>query len=1451
MASFSVDITDVVFAGGRTGYKTVEISNTPSGGVTGTLRGTNSTYFRVAAVESGRTYTISTKQTNDTGSSRTAYLRFTNNNNSSDYVDVNLEQYSVTDMKMYVSGATAGEYGSYTINVSNQTGSTEVLLDIASGYGASGSVVTGSTWLSSILGNPGVTDTGFVRFLATYITNLDTDRTGQIVYTAATAGWTTSLYVNQEGEAPTETLSVEPSRLDYNASGGTSSIAVTYRGSTYNCDTTDVSGWVSVSLSSVMSGVLSGTVTCSTNSSTAQRSGNVVFSDASGFINLPITQLGRAVTLSVSPASLSYTANGSTKTLAVGYSGTLTTNASSMPSWLSQSYVTVDSSHRTYNITASANTSTSARSFDFALQDDNMSLVVPIDQAGASAPTPQLSITPQGSTKNSDSGRIKITVLSSITTNDLSYVISDTSWVSFYRKYVDEDFVRIEFDYSANTSANSRSATITLSAPGYTSAVYTLQQNGSGAQVVSVSPPSGNVGYASGNISVTVTPYTDVTYTINDSWITYSNASSPSTGRYSFNYEANPGSARTGTVTFSIPGYEPATFTLNQIASSGDLVTFSPNVVEFNYLGGRGTSPTIIRLSRNGYNGDLYARYTGDNIPIWFNTHLFSETEAFWNYQLDADSVNDSYTDMSGKVEYYSAETGGYKVGEIPVVWKGTPKSLTVIPDILTSRKTNFSVYVSATDEVTVTKSSSASATTVTLVGEYNTYKKYRVDKNLGRDGYVTFTSGNETGILRLVANDGAIYFPLSGGTQYYMLTSGASDSSLIVYTEDFTTTYGYQYASTFDYGQYLFQVTAPPTSTDRQGTIRFRWGPVSNPVYKTINVYQQAGVLGTSPQSMSFSSNGGSDMATVSFTGSLSYNQASLPSWLSLTEVSSSGDQKVYTINVLRNTGDYRSFNIIFEDDNGIVQLPITQEVGAPAIVVNPSSNVVGENSGTISTSVFGPTTINCSVSGNWVRLVSYSGSTYTFSYDANTSSSSRSATVTFSADGYLPATYRLTQAAGASLKANPTKLKFHKPASTKKISFSNVPSGLVDYSITYIDGSGWLNVSGTGLLKDVSVQENYGSRRRAEIRFSDHNNNSNYVIVYVIQGGDGYDSIWMDTLYYPVNRDTDGNYYYRIVDASTNEEYFRGIAAKPQGWGGNVGGIDIPRLVEDHLYSDFIETNTLNTWNEMKGYCTAEIYNMTASGYPGELDDTFKYWNDWSGYEEMYDYTVCLNDPINGKGCDNMIIPFCVYYDDSATFKIVNTSMNGSAQTVTMPTPAYPFVMTYGSFNYSKTIEFKQDDDIIFSYDMNHCGPGAFVYRNRFGGWDSFLIEGNIIKTDNYAKQNYRKKGEYNSGYSINSLHLFNEKYTDSLDVNTTFEVHTGWLSDEESERLAFHFLSSPLVYFQNFNGDLYESDPFTLVPVRLTNSSAEYKKFRNGRRLVSYTITFEKSNIQKVRR
>ena len=1089
MASFSVDITDIIFAGGRTGYKVVTISNGPSGGITARLLGNAPTHFQVAAVTANVSYRISTKTSASGGYS--AYVRFQNADDSSDYVDVNLRQLyapETSGVQMYLSGSTT-TITNNTINVSNQFGSTDIFLDVPGGAGASGEVTSGSSWLSSVSQTP--TDTGFLKFAASYISNIDgQQRTGTIQYTSSNLQ-TRTLTVIQDAGEPTETLSVTPSSISEDSAGGTTSIAVTYRGSTYGCDYSAISSWVNVSLSQIMTGVLSGTVAVSPNTSTSQRSGSVFFTDTSGSVALPITQTGIAVTLSVDKSQISYPNSGGSDTLAVSYAGTLSTNVGSMPSWLSGTYVDVDASHRTYTFSAESNASTSSRSFNLNLQDDNMSLTVPITQEQGAG----FYIYPTGSSVSNSAGQVSFSYYGeSVPIGNITYT---GDWITNISHSTYDASITVS--YAANMTSDPRTSIITVTSYNGHTAVYTLNQEGTATEQIVLSPISETIGsdqeYTS-NITVVSGPF-HLQWSCNESWVrTIIEVSNPHT--IHFNCDVNTSSSsRTAVITVSKEGYQSATFTLTQ------------------------------------------------------------------------------------------------------------------------------------------------------------------------------------------------------AGT-------------------------------------------------------------------------------------------------------------------------------------------------------------------GSQTLIVNPASSSVSKAAGSVNVNVTGSSNISVGSIPTWLSYSGVSGNTYTFNYTSNTSSSSRTGVITFSAPDALSATFTLTQAGDtptpppvvqSTLKVYPAKLRFYREAGRWIVSFSNVPASRIGYTITYTDGSGWLSVSNRYVdSKYVSATANSGIRRRATIRFYDQNQTSNYVDVPVIQGSaDGYDSIWIDYLYYPQDRDTDGNYYYRLVDTDTNYEFYRGVSTLPTGWSG-VGGIDIPRITDTYIQSNYPFSYSGDWYDMNEGYITVDLYNMTQSGSPGVLDATFKYWNDWSTTNRRYDYTRSLNDPINGSGCDNMIIPFCVYYDDAATFTIVETEKNGNVNTYTLSTPTSPFSFRDSIWYGVKTLEYRQDGDVLFSYDMDHCGPGALIYRNRFGGWDSFLIEGNIIKTDNYTKQNFHYRGEYNYNYT------FMDKMTDSVDINTTYEAHTSWLTDEQAERLVFHLLSSPIVYFQDFNEEnqLYDQDRTVMgmIPVRLTNSSAEYKKFRNGKKLVNYTITFEKVITEKVR-
>ena len=708
--------------------------------------------------------------------------------------------------------------------------------------------------------------------------------------------------------------------------------------------------------------------------------------------------------------------------------------------------------------------------------------------------------------------------------------------------------------------------------------------------------------------------------------------------------------------------------------------------------------------------------------------------------------------------------------------------------------------------------------------------------------------SAEDTPISTLTVDPTSLTYPASGGAIVLDVTYSGT-----LTTSEFPSWLTYETVNV-DSTHRSYTITASKNSSTSSRSFNLELSNGTDTV--TVPVTQEgaeAASLTISPTEASVGSGAGTTTVTVTSTGIDTVEYSIAEGWVSLKTQSSN----VYTFSYTANTASsQRSCIITFYGGGLSKSFVINQAAGA--ISVSPVSNNVDNTSGTIQVTVTGSSNITYSISGSWLTYQSKSGNVYTFAYTQNSTSSQRTATVTFSASGMKDGIFTLTQAGTSvyvpgSFKVYPKKLRYYGEGGSIRVSFTNRPEGGIGYEIIYTDGSDWLSVRDSGPDKYVTATKNSGIRRRASIKFYDVNDSKKYVVVPVIQGNiDGYDSIWMDDLYYPENRNESGNYYYRLVDKKTNAELFTGISTIPPGWSGNIGGIDIPRLVDGHIHS-LLFSGSSSDWSDMyESYITVDIYNMTGSAYPGVVDATFKYCNDWSRFEKRYDYTRSLNDPINGKGCDDMIIPFCVYYDDEATFSIVDTEKNGNVNTYTLPTPSTPFAMRIDRFYDTKKLEYKQDDEVIFTYDMDHCGSGAFIYRNRFGSWDSFLIEGNIIKTDNYTKLNYRTKGEYNQMYDFRSSKYMDEKHTDNVSIDTTYEAYTGWLSDEEAERLVFHLLSSPTVYFQDLNKEnqLYDTDQFTLTPVRLTASSAEYKKFRNGKKMVNYLITFEKSNTEKVR-
>ena len=291
---------------------------------------------------------------------------------------------------------------------------------------------------------------------------------------------------------------------------------------------------------------------------------------------------------------------------------------------------------------------------------------------------------------------------------------------------------------------------------------------------------------------------------------------------------------------------------------------------------------------------------------------------------------------------------------------------------------------------------------------------------------------------------------------------------------------------------------------------------------------------------------------------------------------------------------------------------------------------------------------------------------------------------------------------------------------------------------------------------------------------------------------------------------------------------------------------GINIPRLVDSYIHSDELDDLKIDMkFRPLKGSLSVDFYNM--NGASPSLEKTFKYWNDWSGpgYKTGYYYTQSINDPINHKGCNGMVIPFCIYDDDGGNYSVVETKKDGTKVNYHLGEADDFFMYAAGDFFDAKSVSFKKENNTILTYDMDNCGEGYLLYKNRFGGWDSFLIEGNIYKYDEYTKlSGVYPKYPNDNGYN-------RERVTDRNTIRTRYEINTGWLTDEQAERLVFHLMSSTTVALRSFSDKTVGSFPYNMVSVSITNTEAEYKKFKNGKKMINYTITLEETDTKQVQR
>lgn len=131
------------------------------------------------------------------------------------------------------------------------------------------------------------------------------------------------------------------------------------------------------------------------------------------------------------------------------------------------------------------------------------------------------------------------------------------------------------------------------------------------------------------------------------------------------------------------------------------------------------------------------------------------------------------------------------------------------------------------------------------------------------------------------------------------------------------------------------------------------------------------------------------------------------------------------------------------------------------------------------------------------------------------------------------------------------------------------------------------------------------------------------------------------------------------------------------------------------------------------------------------------------------------------------------------------------------------------------------------------NTCGKYAIYYLNSYGGWDSFLFEGEVIKEDNIS--------QYTTDRTYNNTEPQFEIQRYVSEIQSSYVCNTGWLSDEQATNLTKNLLSSNLCYLHNLESD-------DIIPAIIDEKSAKYQTYKNnGNLMAQYEIRIKESQTR----
>lgn len=334
----------------------------------------------------------------------------------------------------------------------------------------------------------------------------------------------------------------------------------------------------------------------------------------------------------------------------------------------------------------------------------------------------------------------------------------------------------------------------------------------------------------------------------------------------------------------------------------------------------------------------------------------------------------------------------------------------------------------------------------------------------------------------------------------------------------------------------------------------------------------------------------------------------------------------------------------------------------------------------------------------------------------------------------------------------------------------------------------------------------------------------------------------VWMDN-YEPITSSTQ-DITFKIFNEDKSETYFEGKSIGTLDGGVYYHLINYPRICENYLDSNPIDINCLRTApistppnyyysttpnNDVFKAFVIEAYSDGSTIYS---EEKILYYNYNSFKQNDIGYVEAIEQ---SPGYTGYCIPISSFHSE------VPGSFSFTSQ----------FILDNGELKFVNHVT-----RLSLSASNPDCVRYMLYFTAKDGTWNSFPIAGKVIEKDKFDTKTYKKSLLYpNALHNVNSSWFHEQVQPASLTkysnkVTKSFEMHTGWLTDEEAFRVSSYLFSCTSLYVHDldFAGDGLAYP--RIYPGVITNTEVEYKTFKNEKTLISYQIDIDVAYEEQIR-